>query len=73
MRLAELLGARVVDGCGKLLGRVEEVHSDGGEVTDLGIGPATLLHRLTGTGGGRRIPWSAVTAIRKRIVIVEGD
>ena len=70
MRLADLDRARVVDREGRLQGRVHEVHAAEGEITHLGVGPATWFHRLAGHGGGRRVPWSAVKAIRKRTIVL---
>jgi sporulation protein YlmC with PRC-barrel domain len=73
IRLADLYGVRVVDGAGRLQGRVREAHCAGGEITHLGIGPGTLLQRLKGGPGGRHIAWSAVTAISKGLIVIEGD
>ena len=73
MRLADLDRARVVDGEGRRLGQVHEVHAAGGEITHLGVGPATWLHRLAGSGAGRRIAWSAVKTFSKGTIVVGGD
>jgi len=72
MHLADLDGARVVDGTGRLQGRIREAHCAGGEVTHFGIGPRTLLQRLTGGGKGRRIAWSSVTEMRDGTIVI-GD
>lgn len=71
MRLAELYGARVRDRGGRDLGRVREVICDQGEVTHLGLGTGTLIERLTGGRRGRRMPWSAVIALKGGAIIVE--
>jgi hypothetical protein len=71
MRLADLDGARVVDRAGQLQGVVREVHCADGEITHLGIGPATLLRRFIGGRGGRRIPWSSVIRFRDRTLLVD--
>jgi sporulation protein YlmC with PRC-barrel domain len=73
MRLAELDGARVVGADGKSLGRVRELHCTGGEITHLGIGAGTLLQRFAGGRRGRRIPWSAVAAMKDGALVLGGD
>jgi sporulation protein YlmC with PRC-barrel domain len=72
MLLSDLHNARVRTGDGKVLGRVREVHCAKGRITALGIGPGALRRHFTGHGGGRRIAWEKVVAVKAGEVIVEG-
>ena len=71
MRLSDLYGTSVRSRDGRRLGRVREVLCEGGEVTHLGIGVASWMERLTGRRHGRRIPWSAVAAVKRHEILVE--
>ena len=57
MRLSDLRDKKVTTLDGEDLGRVHEVHCDGGRITALMCGPASLIERLTAKTDGRRIPW----------------
>jgi sporulation protein YlmC with PRC-barrel domain len=48
MRLTDLQDKKVVTLDGERLGRVHEVHCDGGRVTALMSGPGSFIERLTG-------------------------
>jgi sporulation protein YlmC with PRC-barrel domain len=71
MLLSDLYGASVRSRDGRSQGRVREIVCDGGEVTHLGIGIASWIERLTGRRRGRRIPWSAVAAVKARVVTID--
>lgn len=74
MRLSDLRDLRVRTLDGKALGRVHEVHSDGGRVTAIMCGAGSFIERLTSNKGGRRIPWENVRKIdRKHILVVLGS
>jgi len=70
MRLSDLRGKIVRSLDGKKLGRVHDVHCDGGRVTALMCGPGSLIERWTAQSKGRRVPWETVRRIDKDSVIV---
>jgi len=73
MRLSELQGKKVRSLDGETLGRVHEVHTDGGTVTAIMCGPASLIERWTGRKVGRRIPWELVKRIDADALVVTTD
>ena len=70
MRLSELRDQKVKTLDGKTLGRVHEVHCDGGKVVALMCGPGGFIERWTGRSKGRRIAWSDVRRIDRDAVVV---
>ena len=70
MRLSDLRDAKVRTLDGKMLGRIHEVHADGGRVTALICGAASLIERMTAKKHGRRIPWDCVVRLGKSEVVV---
>lgn len=70
MRLSDLRGKAVRSLDGKQLGRVHEVHCDGGKVVALVCGPASFVERWTGRNRGRRVPWREVVRVRRDAIIV---
>lgn len=81
MRVSGLVGARVHDTGGRLLGRVTEIRatrpSTAGspQVRELLLGRAGLHHRLTGRGGPTHtVPFDAVQLERPgRLRVAAGD
>lgn len=73
MRLTDLRDKRVVTLDGERLGRVHELHCDGGRVTALMTGSGSLIERLTAKKKGRRIPWECVVRIEAKQVVVVPD
>lgn len=73
MRLTDLQDKDVVTLDGKRLGRVHEVHCDGGRVTALMTGPGSFIERLTARTEGRRVPWQCVVRIETKRVVVSTD
>jgi sporulation protein YlmC with PRC-barrel domain len=73
MRLSDLRDLRVKTLDGERLGRVHEVHSEGGRVTALICGAGSFIERLTAKKEGRRIPWECVKRISAREVVVTPD
>jgi sporulation protein YlmC with PRC-barrel domain len=71
MRLGELYDAKVCTAAGKRLGRVHEVIVEGGQVTQLGVGAANILERLSARRHGRHIAWEKVKKIERGTIIVE--
>jgi sporulation protein YlmC with PRC-barrel domain len=71
MRLSDLRDKKVVDASGKTLGRVHEVHCDGGRVTALKTGAGGLIERLTDKSKGRRIAWECVVSVGPKQIVVE--
>lgn len=63
MRLSDLRDKKVLTLDGETLGRVHEVHCEGGKVTALMCGLGSFIERWTGKKKGRRIPWETVSRI----------
>ena len=70
MRLSELYGVEVRTQSGESLGRVREVHCDGGRVTQLGVGAGSLIERVTGGGKARRVDWDRVVKAGRSGIVV---
>lgn len=70
MRLSELRNAKIKSLDGQALGRVHEVHADGGRIIALACGAGGWIERLTGRRKGRRVPWECVVRIGKGVVLV---
>jgi sporulation protein YlmC with PRC-barrel domain len=73
MRLSDLRGALVRTLDGERIGRVHEVHSDGGRIVALTCGPGSLIERLTAKTGGKRISWDSVRRIKDREILITPD
>jgi sporulation protein YlmC with PRC-barrel domain len=73
MLLTDLRDKKVVTLDGERLGRVHEVHCDGGRVTALMSGPGSFIERLTAKKKGRRIPWECVVRVEAKQVVVTPD
>lgn len=73
MRLSDLRDAAIRTLDGEKLGRVHEVHCEGGLITALTCGPGSFIESLTAKKHGRRIPWEYVRKVRHREVIVAPD
>jgi sporulation protein YlmC with PRC-barrel domain len=71
MRLSELRDKKVKSLDGQALGRVHEVHCDGGKVVALICGPGSFIERWTGQSEGRRVPWTSVRRIERDAIVVE--
>ena len=70
MRRSDLRDKEVRSAAGERLGRVHDIHCDGGRVTALMCGPSSLIERWTGRKRGRRIPWEEVRRVERRAVVV---
>ena len=73
MRLTDLRDKRIVSDSGERLGRVHEVHCDGGRVTALKCGPGSLIERLTSKSEGRRIAWESVLSVSADKIVVGAE
>ena len=73
MLLSDLRDKHVVTLDGKRLGRVHEVHCDGGRLVALMTGPGSLIERLTARTEGRRIAWNCVVRVEPERVVVTTD
>lgn len=73
MRLSDLRDAKVRTLDGDVLGRVHEVHCDGGRIVALTCGPGSFIESLTAKNHGRRIPWEYVRNVKYREVTVTPD
>jgi sporulation protein YlmC with PRC-barrel domain len=73
MRLSDLRDAKVRTLDGDVLGRVHEVHCEGGRITALTCGPGSFIESLTARKHGRRIPWEYVRKVKHREVVVVPD
>lgn len=71
--LTDLRDRKVFNTRGERLGRVHEVHCDGGRVTALMIGPASLIERLTAKSHGRRIAWEKIEKIEPGRIIAASE
>jgi sporulation protein YlmC with PRC-barrel domain len=71
MRLSDLRDKAIHTPDGKRVGRVHEVHCDGGRITALKCGPGSLIERLTTRSKGRRIPWEAVRRIDADAIVID--
>lgn len=72
-RLSDLRGKKIRSLDGKTLGRVHEVHADGGRVVAIMCGPGSLVERLTARTMGRRVPWGMLKRIDRDAIIVESS
>ena len=70
MRLSDLRTKQVRTLDGETLGRVHEVHCDGGVVIALMCGAPSFIERLTAKAHGRRVPWVDVVRIEKKYVVI---
>jgi sporulation protein YlmC with PRC-barrel domain len=73
MRLSELHDAKVRTLDGDLLGRVHDVHCDGGRLIAIMCGPGSFIERLTARKKGRRIPWEYVKKVEPGRITVAPD
>ena len=73
MRLSDLRDAKVRTLDGDVLGRVHEVHCDGGRVVAVTCGAGSFIERLTARKHGRRIPWECVRRIGEGEIVVVPD
>ncbi|HEX6741009.1 MAG TPA: PRC-barrel domain-containing protein [Sphingomicrobium sp.] len=69
-RLSDLRDKPVRSLDGERLGRVHEVHCEGGRVIALMCGAGSLVERWTGRSKGRRIEWEAVRRIERDAIHV---
>lgn len=73
MRLSDLRDAKIRTLDGETLGRLHEVHCDGGRVIAIMCGPGSFIERWTARKHGRRIPWEYVKRIERGLVTVAPD
>jgi sporulation protein YlmC with PRC-barrel domain len=73
MRLSDLRNTPVRTLDGEILGRVHEVHCEGGRVVALTCGPGSFIESLTAKKKGRRIPWECVRKADRKQVLVTRD
>jgi sporulation protein YlmC with PRC-barrel domain len=73
IRLTDLRDATVRTLDGKRLGRVHEVHADGGRIVALHCGAGSFVERLTAKTHGHRIPWENVCRIADGEIVVSLD
>jgi len=69
-RLSDLRDKKVKTLDGETVGRVHEVHCDGGKVIALMCGPPSFIERLTAKSHGRRVPWEDVLSVGKDAVVI---
>ena len=70
MRLSDLRDKKIKTLDGEILGRVHEVHCDGGRVTALMCGALSFIERLTAKQHGRRVPWDRVVRVDEGAVVI---
>ena len=71
IRLSDLRDKLVRSTKGEMIGRVHEVHCNGGKITELKCGPASWIERMTSREHGSPIPWESVRKIEGDAIIVE--
>ena len=72
-RLSQLRDSKIRTLDGEYLGRLHEVHCDGGRVVALMSGPGSFVERWTAKKEGRRIPWECVVRIERQHILVVPD
>lgn len=70
IRLSDLRDAKIRTLDGGTLGRVHEVHSQGGRIVALTCGAGSWFESLTAKSGGRRISWDRVLRIADGEIVV---
>ena len=70
MRLTDLRDRKVRTLDGDVIGRVHEVHCDGGKIVALMCGPAGFIERWTSKTEGRRVAWDRVVKLGKDVLVV---
>jgi sporulation protein YlmC with PRC-barrel domain len=70
MRLTDLWNAKIKTLDGETLGRVHDVHVDGGRIIALACGTGGLIERLTARSRGRTVPWECVARIANGEIFV---
>src|SRR5215212_834280 len=73
MRLSDLRDKKIRTLDGETLGRLHEVHCEGGRVIAIMCGPGSFIERLTARKEGRRIPWECVRRVEPDQVVVTPD
>ena len=73
MRLSDFQDAIVRTLDGDKLGRVHEVHCDGGRVVAIMCGSGSFIERLTARRKGRKIPWECVKRVEHGRITVALD
>ena len=73
IRLSDLRDAKVKTLDGETLGRVHEVHCEGGRVVALTCGAGSFIESITAKKRGRRVPWECVKRIARKEVTVIPD
>jgi sporulation protein YlmC with PRC-barrel domain len=73
MRLSDLNDKRVRTLDGKRLGRVHDVHCRDGKITELKVGPASFIERMTARDHGGRIAWESVRKVEHDRIVVDVD
>ena len=70
MRLSDLRNKPLRGLDGERLGRVHEVHCDGGRIVALKSGPGSWIESLTGKAEGHSIAWERVRKVDAKGVLI---
>ena len=73
MRVSDIWNAKVKTLDGEYLGRVHDIHCDGGKIVAIACGPGGVIERLTARKHGRRVPWDCVRKIAEGEILVTPD
>jgi sporulation protein YlmC with PRC-barrel domain len=73
MRLSDLRNTKVRTVDGESLGRVHEVHCEGGRIVALICGAGSFIESLTAKKQGRRVPWECVRRVDRKEITVTPD
>jgi sporulation protein YlmC with PRC-barrel domain len=69
--LSDLVGKKVIDENGAVLGRVHEIRTNKGEVTVLICGARALLQRMAGFRTGTRVKWEQVRSVGDKEIVCD--
>src|SRR5437870_4659719 len=73
MRLSDLRNKTVKTLDGETVGRVHDVHSEGGRIVALACGPRSFIERLTSKNRGRLVQWESVVRATAKEIVVASD
>jgi sporulation protein YlmC with PRC-barrel domain len=69
--LSDLVGKKVIDENGAVLGRVQEIRTKNGEVKVLICGVRGLLQRMAGFRTGTRVKWEQVRSVGDKEIVCD--
>ncbi len=73
MRLTDLRDVKIKTLDGDTVGRVHDVHSEGGRIVALACGAGSFIERLTSKNRGRLVAWESVVRVTAKEIVVSSD